>query len=136
MQSEIIRNRPKAKQLMAFDGMQYGKCRPTDIDVSMDWQGKTFIFVEMKTQGAPLTIGQRIHLEGLVRAIVAGGKHAIAILAIHVTPDCEEDVQVSTAIPIMKFDGSEKKWTHMDTPDTLDDMLVELHEEHLERNKK
>jgi len=132
MISELIRNREKAKQILAFDGMKYGKCSPTDIDVSMDWQGKTFVFVEMKGRGAPLTLGQRLHLEGLCKAIVAGGKHAYAILAVHDEPNTEQDVEVAICEPLRIFDG--KEWKMCGHLLNLQGTIAKLYSEHIERN--
>lgn len=108
-ESTLINNREKAKQILAFDGLQYGLCRPTDIDLSMDFKKECFIFGELKSTGSTLTVGQRIHLEGLVDAIRAGGKLAYAFVAHHDTPDCEEDVHVAEAIVAVHYDG-ENKW--------------------------
>lgn len=119
MQSELINNRERAAQLLAFDGMQYGKCRPTDIDLSMDWQGRYFVFVELKGARKGLTQGQRFHLQALVRAIRAGGKQAIAILANHNTPDTEHDVHVGESTVRMFFDGG-PRWVEVKDEITLD----------------
>lgn len=109
MKSKLIKNRERAKQLLAFDGMQYGKCRPTDIDMAVDFKGKVFIFCELKGAALPLTIGQRVHLEGLVKGLTAGGRVAYACLASHDTPRTEDDVSVAEATVVTVFDG--KKWT-------------------------
>ena len=132
MISGLIRNRKKAKQILAFDGMTYGKCRPTDIDMSMDWQGKTFVFVEMKGREAPLTMGQRIHLEGLCKAIRAGDRHAYAILAVHDEADTEQDVEVSLCEPLRIYDG--KEWALCGGVLSLHSAIQQLYSEHLGRN--
>ena len=124
-ESGLINNRARAAQLMAFDGMQYGKCRPTDIDLSMDWQGKYFVFVELKGVGVPLTLGQKIHLTGLVDAIEAGGRQAVAILAHHDTPKCEHDVHVAESIVHSYYTGG--RWERIVVKKTLDSFLHELH---------
>jgi hypothetical protein len=128
MQSKLIRNRDKAAQLLAFDGMTYGRCRPTDIDASMDWQQRTFIFVEIKTEGVALTVGQRIHLEGLVKAIKAGGKEAYAILACHQTRT-KDDVHVAICRTDRVFNGN--TWDIVDTNERLFVTLDGLYQEHL-----
>ena len=128
MESNLIKNRERAKQLMAFDDMQYGRCRPTDVDISMDFQGRTFVFGELKGNNMPLTLGQKIHLEGLVKAIRAGGKTAYAFLAHHDTPECKHDVRVSEAVPAKVFNG--ERWF---TPeqDSVHSLLQTIHEEHV-----
>ncbi len=84
-----IRNREHMGQLVDFSGMTYGDrgIRPTDIDLSMDFGGALFVFVELKRAGYPLTAGQKYHLQYLCKAINASGKVAVAILAHHETPE-------------------------------------------------
>lgn len=123
--SELINNRARAAQLLAFDGMQYGKCRPTDIDLSMDFQGNYFIFTELKGMGLPLTLGQKIHLTGLVDAIEAGGKQALAIVAHHDTKDTSHDVHCANAIVHSVYQGG--RWERTNIKKTLDELLKEVH---------
>ena len=125
LESKLINNRKRAAQLLAFDNMQYGKCRPTDIDVSMDFQGKCFIFTELKGGTAPLTLGQRIHLTGLVDAIEAGGREAYAILAHHNTPDTAHDVHVAESIVHSVYSGG--SWERMNVEVTLDKVISDIH---------
>jgi hypothetical protein len=128
MRSELIHNRARASQLLAFDGMQYGRCRPTDIDVAMDWQGKFFVFVELKSKGKGLSVGQRLHLTALVDAIVAGGRQAVAILAEHDTPDTETDVHVAQSTVVKMYDGVQ--WVD-EGEIKLDTLLHVLHNEYI-----
>ena len=125
--SDLINNRDRAKQLLAFDNMKYGLCRPTDIDCSIDFQQKCFIFVELKSAGAALTVGQRIHLQGLVDAIVAGGREAYAILAHHDTPDTEHDVMVSEAVVHSLYCGDGGRWERILGNKTVDNQIQELY---------
>ena len=107
MKSELIYSRDRAAQLLAFDGMQYGRCRPTDIDMSIDFNGDLFVFCELKVGAKGLTTGQRIHLEGLVNAIIAGGKQAVAILAHHQDWATDTDVHVAEAVVHSMYDGEQ-----------------------------
>ncbi len=128
MQSKLINNREKAQQILAFDGLQWGACRCTDIDLSLDWQGKTFVFVEIKTEGSPLTAGQKYHLQGLVKAIKAGGKEAYAIVATHNT-HVSEDIHAAQCDTKMIFSGN--NWELCGTGEKLCDTLNFLYEQHL-----
>ena len=130
MESKIIKNRVKAAQLLAFDGLTYGKCKCTDIDLSMDWQGKTFVFCEVKTEGVHLTRGQQYHLEGLVKGLRKGGKEAYAIVAKHQTP-AKQDVHVAQCRTHSVYNGN--NWEIVDTNERLSVTLDELYNEHLER---
>ena len=127
-----FKNRTRASQLIDFKGLSWGKLRPTDIDLSLDWGGKTFVFVEVKGQHAPLTVGQRIHLEGLVGAIRAGGKTAYAVVAKHSTK-ANEDIIAGECIVYSTYSGN--KWENEYTNATLSDTLNELHHIHLEEYK-
>jgi hypothetical protein len=133
MKSKLINNRAKAQQILAFDDLKFGLCRPTDIDLSMDWQQKTFVFVEIKTEGALLTKGQQIHLEGLVKAIRAGGKAAYAIVACHQTPT-KDDIHAAECRTAWMYSG--EKWTELDTNERLSDTLDILYSEHLKEHNK
>ena len=126
-QSKLVQNRDRAKQLLAFDGMQYGKCRPTDVDLSVDFQGNMFVFAELKGKGVQLTLGQRIHLTGLVDAITAGGKQAVAILAHHDTPDTEHDVHCAESIVHSAYYGGGGNWERIFGEKTLDKFITEIH---------
>jgi len=129
MQSKLIRNRERAAQLLAFDNMKYGKCRPTDIDLAIDWQGRTFAFVELKGKGCPLELGQKLHLQHLVNGLRAGGKVAYAIHAHHDTKNAKHDVMVADALVWSVYDG--KKWNRELSPITVDEKLAEIHDLHL-----
>ena len=129
MQSKMITNRAKAQQILAFDGLRFGKCSCTDIDVSMDWQGKTFVFVEIKTEGAPLTRGQQYHLQGLVKGLRAGGKTAYAIVAKHQTPT-KHDVHVAECRTHSVYNGN--NWELIPTNERLSVTLDGLYAEHIE----
>jgi hypothetical protein len=137
VKSELITNRTRAKQLSAFDGMQYGLCRPTDIDLSLDFQQKCFVFAELKGGTASLTKGQKIHLMGLVNAIVAGGKQAFAILAQHDTPNPEHDIMVSESIVDCVYCGITRKWEIDHRGKTLDNTIQLIYDAYqAQRNQK
>jgi hypothetical protein len=130
-QSSIIKNRQRAKQLLAFDGMVYGKCKPTDIDLAIDFQGRSFVFAELKGNRAPLTLGQKIHLQGLVKAIRAGGRLAWAIHAHHNTPSCHHDVSVKDAEVFSVYDGT--SWSTDARGHSLDSVINAMHALHNEK---
>lgn len=116
--------------MIDFAGLQWGKLRPTDIDLSLDWGQETFVFVEIKSIRAPLTVGQRIHLEGLVKAIKAGGKEAYAVLAKHDTKT-KDDVMAQDCLVSTVFDGI--NWEPVYANTTLGDTLNEMYDDHLQR---
>lgn len=122
-----FRNREYGSQLLDFKGMQFGKCKATDIDMSCDWQGRTFVFVEVKYGHAPLTLGQRIHLESLVNAITAGGKTAWAIVARHETPK-GRDIMAAECVVDRTYGGHH--WDGELHGRTLKEVMTDLHNVH------
>lgn len=118
----MIRNKEYMSQIVDFNGMVYGRCSPTDIDLSMDFQKKVFIFVELKFKGTGLTTGQKIHMMGLVEAIEDGGRRAYAILAEHDTP-VGESIIAAEALPIMVY--SRNRW-ELARKDTLHELIESL----------
>ena len=123
----MIRNKQLMRQIIDFNGMLYGKCRPTDIDLSMDFNKECFIFTELKYRGTALTIGQRIHLMGLVDAIEAGGRQAYAIVAWHTTAS-DEDIQAGESM--VKNVYTEGAW-HRQEEVTLDMYIQAVHTAYL-----
>ena len=132
MQSELINNRNRAKQLLAFDGLVFGKCRPTDIDFSMDFQGAVFVFGEIKGGSLGLTMGQKIHLQGLVKSINSGGKQAYAFLAHHNQSDTDKDVHVGACLVRSVYDGV--AWQPYEG--SVAALVGDIHADHLEAKKK
>ena len=121
-------NRARAAQLIDFEGLRWGLCTATDIDISLDWQGRTFIFTELKGQGKMLTKGQQYHLEGVVKAIRKGGLTAYAILAHHATR-ASEDIIAAKCIVHSVYDGN--SWEPIEENKTLAKVIDGLYDLHL-----
>ena len=94
----MIFNRERARQLIDFDGMNYGKILPTDIDGLIEYHGIAVIFYEFKYGNTDMPYGQRLAIERIVDAIAASGKHAVVFLCKHLVADPNEDVQAKDAI--------------------------------------
>ena len=124
-------NRERAQQLIDFKGLQFGKCSPTDIDMSMDWQGRTFIFVEVKGLGKPITLGQKYHLEGLCKGLTRGGKTAYGIVVHHETR-ADEDITAHECMVDIVYNGY--GWEKGEQNQTLGGLLEELYENHMLEN--
>jgi len=129
VKSELIGSRDRAKQLLAFDDLSWGKIRPTDIDLSLDFGGKVFIFGELKSGSATLTTGQRLHLQGLVRGLRKGGLIAYAFRANHNTPDNEHDVHVAEAMVQSVYEGD--GWKMPPRRMTVLDFMNDIHDRHI-----
>lgn len=131
----MFTNRTRAKQLVNFEGMKYGACSPTDIDLTIDFKGKTFVYAELKLQGADLTQGQRIYLANVVKSHFASGRHAVGIFAWHNAEDPEEDIIAKDAHVIQAY-GCDFRWVNVADQDyTLDEYIKKVYDYHLERNQ-
>jgi hypothetical protein len=120
-----VRSMEYMTQPVLSEGLVFGKCGMTDIDLSCDWQGKFFVFVELKHLSTGLTRGQQYHLEGLVKGLVKGDKQAVAILAKHDTPK-GEPIMAQDAIVTSVYMGDQ--WEKFQTNTTLKEYMTLLHD--------
>jgi hypothetical protein len=129
-----FRNRENAKQLIDFGGLKYGRCSPTDVDLSIEWKGLTFVFVEIKRRGTSLTLGQRLYLESVVRGLNDGGRHAVALFAEHDGIPVEEDILAADTQVVQAF-GRDNEWVNVrEQGHCLKDYLQKIYVHHLDRN--
>lgn len=129
-----FRDRENAKQLIDFGGLKYGRCSPTDIDLTIEWRGLTFVFVEIKRRGTPLTLGQKLFLENVVKAINESGKHAVALFAEHDGIPVEQDIMAADTQVVNAY-GSEEKWVNLrEHKYSLQQYLQKIYLHHLDRN--
>jgi hypothetical protein len=126
-----VRNIALLSQPVLTEGLVFGRCGTTDIDISMDWQGNFFVFVELKHISTGLTTGQRIHLEGLVKGLRMGGKDAVAILAKHDTARGEPILARNTLVAAVYMGDH---WESYDQSTTLLEYINLLHTEY-QRNR-
>lgn len=87
-----IAYRGRAKQLIDYSGLKYGRVTPTDIDGLIEYHDRCFVLYEFKYRDTELPIGQRIALERIVDNL---NKPAILIVAEHDTgtrADIQADV--------------------------------------------
>jgi hypothetical protein len=61
----LIANRKLASQVIDFEGLNYGKKMPTDIDAFMEFDDKTYIFVEVKKKIKMFLTDRLWHLKEL-----------------------------------------------------------------------
>ena len=71
------RNPERGRQLILFDGLQYGDMSPTDIDGILDGKNRIWLVFEAKLADAPMRRGQRLTLERLVQDAGKAGKHGM-----------------------------------------------------------
>lgn len=97
----IIQNQQNFHQKVIFNGMQWGKRMPTDIDAVMEFKNKVLVFWELKYGDAEIPEGQRLLYERIADAWAKDGKEAVLFLCSHMTPSCE-DIQLQNAM-VTKF---------------------------------
>ena len=112
-----IEHRARARQIIDFSGVKLphqSKRRPfaaTDADGIYDHYGDAFVFVEVKYNDAPLTVGQEITFKRLVDHLTLP---AIFVLARHYVHDPEEDAKMEEAIVeriyYKKFGNVRARW--------------------------
>lgn len=89
-----IQCKKRMHQVVRFEGIRFGSITPTDIDLSLDYQKKVFVFCEFKLKGTEIQDGQRMHLEALVDGL---GYDAIAFICEHEVDDVSQDVIAAEA---------------------------------------
>lgn len=91
-----FKNRDKAKQLIDYKNLQYGKIHPTDIDGLIEYHNIARVYFEFKYKDSPIPMGQQIALERLVDDARMAKKEAVLFLCSHSVP-MEEDIDAADA---------------------------------------
>ena len=90
--------RERAKQLIDFSSLSWGKVHPSDIDAVLEFGGKKLVLIELKTKGREVDKGQQLLLERLAdNWKTAKGNEALVIYAEHEQYDTDEDVDLGKA---------------------------------------
>lgn len=94
----VINQRERSLQVNDFSGLLRRRgITPTDLDGYIDYSGNAFLFLEGKSKGVNLSIGQRLCFEHLVDALDMAGKFSCAIVYEHVSMP-SEDIDVASCI--------------------------------------
>lgn len=101
-QTEALRgtltNRARHLQAVRFDGLIFGKITPTDIDASIEFDDRLYIFIEAKFVGTPIKYGQKLFLERMADNMNnPPHKYGLSIIAEHCIPS-DQDIIVSNMI--------------------------------------
>jgi len=127
-----ISHHERFSQRCSFAGLVYARnIRPTDIDVSIDFGGKMFVFIEAKHSDCELPDGQRIHLENLVKAIRSDCV-ASALLCSH-SSTVYEDIDIANSIVTKCFTKDQKstfRWYDIKEPVTVKESIERLLNKH------
>jgi len=79
----VIQHDKRARQIVLFDGLRWGKITPTDIDGFLDFGNRLMFFIETKFVGVSLPLGQRLALERLCDATYKHRLKSYAFIAEH-----------------------------------------------------
>ena len=111
MTFQPIQSKPRARQLVSFEGMELGeRMWPTDFDAVIDWKGRAWLLFEVKHGSKAMPFGQRLALERFVRDAWAAGKRAVALVVEHRVDDPLEDVRLADCTVREMFAGGEFRW--------------------------
>lgn len=85
----------RARQLIDFSSLSWGKVHPTDIDGVMEFNGQKLVLMELKKEGRKVDMGQRLTLEHIADNWKSTeGNDAIVIYSEHNVYDTDEDVDI------------------------------------------
>lgn len=88
----VYQNPNRGKQLIRFDGIQYGKITPTDFDGVIEYQDRIWVLFEAKLTGKEVPDGQKKALARFVADVGKAGKCAIAMIVDHTTDNPADDI--------------------------------------------
>lgn len=81
------------KQLIRFDELRFeGGITPTDVDGFFEIHGETFVFFEVKRDGAILPKGQSLALTRLVDYLQMAGRDAVLFICTHNVTDTSQQI--------------------------------------------
>ena len=126
----MFNNPERGRQLTTFNGMQYGMCRPTDLDLTMDFRGHSFVFCELKLGTAPLTDGQRYYLRNVVNGLLDGGRDAVAIWGSHDVEDPTEDIVAKDAKVVQVYTDA-RRWITLPQDITVGEYVENFYQNYL-----
>lgn len=109
----------RAKQVVKFDGLQYGNITPTDVDGLIEIHNIGFAFFELKLRGAELPTGQKTALTRIVDGLYQAKKEAVLFVAYHDVEDAHKPIIAKDAECVRMY--YEHKWYEVDGQ-TLEEM--------------
>ena len=93
-----IYNHERARQQRDYSGLRFGNITPTDIDGIIEYKNIGYVIIELKYSDNVLPYGQKLALERLTDDLEKAGKPCLCIVATHLTLNCNEDIDVASAL--------------------------------------
>ena len=110
------------RQLVLYDGIQYGKITPSDIDGIVEYHNRIWCVYEVKAQGVELLRGQRTMLERFVHCMADANRHAIAIVCDHGVYDPQQPIYIASCAVRSIYNTENMTWRPPNYPTTLKQM--------------
>ena len=128
-----IKSRDRAKQLVSFEGIEFGeRIWPTDFDAVIEWHDKAWLLFEVKMYDVDVPSGQRIAIERFVRDVHRAGKNAMAAVVQHCVTDPNETVTLAKCRVREIYVSGEFRWRPPNRPVTA----LEVADEFLDWSEK
>lgn len=120
----MFKYRARAKQLIDFSGLQYGKLMPTDIDGVFEYDDKAVILMEYKYDNAEMSIGQKIAFIRICDDIQKSGKHSTLLFCRHYVENADDDIDAAKAtVSDLYYAGKWYKNVNKTVKQTIDDII-------------
>ena len=109
----------RARQLIDFSSLSWGKVHPTDIDGVMEFNGKKLVLMELKEEGRRVDMGQRLTLEHIADNWKSTeGNDAIVIYSEHNIYNTDEDVDIGETM-VKEVYWNKKRYNYEDQNRTV-----------------
>lgn len=118
----------RARQVISFKGMKYGKITPTDIDALIEFHGKAMILYEVKYNGAEVNLkgGQWKALKELADMGDRDGKCSILIVCDHYVANTDESPNLAECkVRWIYYKGKRYRYRNEKTVKEITDKIME-----------
>lgn len=106
----VYQNANRGRQLLRFDGFQYGTITPTDIDAVIEYHDQIWVLFEAKLIGKAVPNGQRTLLERGIHDAVKAKKHGIALIVEHSVNDPNKDIILKDCMVREVYTTEDMRW--------------------------
>ena len=121
-----IKSRSRAKQLISFEGIEFGeRLWPTDFDALIEWHDKAWLVFEVKLWDKDVPYGQKLALERFVKDAHRSGKRAVAAVVEHHLTNPDDDVTLADCTVRELFMSGENVWRPPSRPMTAQELADE-----------
>lgn len=109
MDNKGFKHIDRARQLLSFETMRFGKLSLTDIDGVFEYKDKAYVLIEIKYRDTPVPRGQEICLERMAKDL-GSIKPTLVVVAEHYIRDTNRIVDVGECQVRDIYYSKEDKW--------------------------